>query len=148
MARAADREFSGCLRLRALCVAEIVEPIQQFLLGHIVAAADFERPREHPRQHAIAFAVEARVDHPRKRHVVVTGEAAGEEEKAAERQGSVKRRLRVSPRHAAGAIAKRREQRVRARIPAFRRRHQSVSTQWWAGSSGSSCMSLWTSAGP
>ena len=77
---AVDGELARILYLRPLCVAEIVEPIEQLLLRHVVAAPNLERPREHARQHAIALAVQARVDHPRERHVVVAGERAGHDE--------------------------------------------------------------------
>ena len=39
------------------------------------AAPELERPREDARQHAVALAVEPRVDHPRERDVVVAGRA-------------------------------------------------------------------------
>ena len=61
---AADGELAGLLDARALGVAEVVQPIDELLLGERLAAAQLERPREDARQHAIALAVQARVDQP------------------------------------------------------------------------------------
>ena len=93
------------LRLRPLRVAEIVEPIEQLLLRHVVAAPNLERPREDARQHAIALAVQARVDHPRERHVVVAGERAGDDEQHRDGDEGVLRRARVGRREPSRALA-------------------------------------------
>ena len=48
----ADRELAGLLGVRALRVAEVVQPIDELALGQRLAAAELERPREDARQHA------------------------------------------------------------------------------------------------
>ena len=69
----ADRELAGLLDRVALRVAEIVQPIDQLPLGQRLAAAQLERPREDARQHAVALAVQPRVDQAREADVVVAG---------------------------------------------------------------------------
>ncbi len=102
---AGDGELAGFLGLRALGVSEVVEPIEQLFLRDVVAAPDFERPREDARQHAIALAVEARVDHPRKGHVVVAGEGAHHDEHRRRGDGDVFRRFGVGARQHDQAVA-------------------------------------------
>ncbi len=84
----ADRELAGLLQPIAMGVAELVEPIDQLLLGHRLAAAQLERPRQHAREHRRSLAVQARVDQPREAHVVVAGDDAEEEGGDGERDGT------------------------------------------------------------
>ena len=147
--RAVDGELAGILRVRALRVAEVVQPIEQLLLRDVIAAPNLERPRKHARQHAIALAVQARVDHPREGHVVVAGECAGDDKERRGGNNAVFRDAGIGRCKAPGAIPQGRQTRPLCRVASgFLRRHQSVSTQWCPRSSGNSCTSLWTSAGP
>ena len=84
----ADRELAGLLEAIAVRVAELVEPIDQLLLGHRLAAAQLERPRQDAREHGRALAVQARVDQPREADVVVAGDDAEEEGGDGERDRS------------------------------------------------------------
>jgi hypothetical protein len=70
----ADRELAGLLEAIAVRVAELVEPIDQLLLGHRLTAAQLERPRQDAREHRRPLAVEPVVDHFREPHVVIRGD--------------------------------------------------------------------------
>jgi hypothetical protein len=59
---AADGEFAFLLDTAALGVAEVVEPIDELLLAEGLPAIQLQRPRIDPRQHALAFPVQALVD--------------------------------------------------------------------------------------
>ena len=127
---AVDRKLAAILCLGPLRVTEIVEPIEQLLLRHVVAAPKLERPREDPGQHPVALAVQARIDHPREHHVVIAGERAGHDEQDRDGDKGVLRRARVGRRHPASATPHCRERAtLRSVSPRFGRWHQSVSTQ-------------------
>ena len=71
--------FSALARSR---VAEIVQPIDQLAVGERLAAAELERTREHAWQHAIAFAVQPRVDEMGEADVVVDAQASTGQDRA------------------------------------------------------------------
>ena len=59
---AIDGEIARALHSRALRVADVVEPADEFGLAHALAGLQGQRPREDSRDGAIAFAVQALVD--------------------------------------------------------------------------------------
>ena len=73
---AADGELARLLRLIAMRIAEVVQPIDQLPFGERLSAAQLERPRQDARKHRLAFAVQARVDQVREPHVVVRRDEA------------------------------------------------------------------------
>ena len=72
----AQRKLTRFVGLRALCVPEIVQPIDQLRFGERLPATKLERPSEHAGEHALAFAVKSVVDGAREDHVVVTKDEA------------------------------------------------------------------------
>ncbi len=72
---AIDREVAGALDPRALRVADIVQPRDQFRLAEALTGLQRQGPREHARHGAIALAVETRVDDASVRHVEIGHEA-------------------------------------------------------------------------
>ena len=80
----ADREFTRLVGVRALRVAEIVQPIDHLLLGDPLAAIERERPREDARIRPLELALHARVDQLRERDVVVAENRRAEDERDAD----------------------------------------------------------------
>ena len=77
---AADGELAGRLGGATLRVAEVVQADDQLLLAERLPLAQHDRPRVHARQRALALAVQAGIDEPRERDVVV-GECAAREDR-------------------------------------------------------------------
>ena len=69
----ADRELAWFFHAPALRISEIVEPVDQLAVGERLAASQFERTSEDARQHAVALAMQARVDEVPEAHPVVRG---------------------------------------------------------------------------
>ena len=110
---AVDGKLPGVLHLGTLCVPEIVEPIEQLFLRHIVATANLEGAREDAGQHPIALAVQPGVDHAREREVVVTRQGARHHEQRRGRDDRVLRRTRVGGGDMARTVLKRGPQSLR-----------------------------------
>ena len=64
-----DREVAGALDARALRVADVVQPRDQFGKAEALAGLQRQRPREDPRHGAVALAVQTRVDDASVRHI-------------------------------------------------------------------------------
>ena len=61
---AADGELARLLDARSLRVAEVIQPVDELVCAHRLAAIQLERPGVDARQHAVALAVQAVVDLP------------------------------------------------------------------------------------
>ncbi len=140
---AIDRELPAAFHARALRIANVIEPSDQFRLAHALAGLQRQRPREHTRHGAIALAMKPRLDDAAVRHIEIGEGADGEHTD----HGQTDRdRLPVRPQDRGPA------QPGHANPPAgaFRRflLLQIVRTWWWPMASGSSSISRSTSAGP
>jgi hypothetical protein len=79
-----DRKLAGLFDASPVRVAQIVEPRDELELGDGLPAAQFHRSREDARQRALPLAMQARIDHPRERDVVVGEDRRGQHDERAE----------------------------------------------------------------
>jgi hypothetical protein len=84
-----DGELAGLGHARPSRVAQVVQALDQPLVGHRLPGAQLQRPGVDPRPRALDLAVQPRLDHARQRHVVVAEHAHDEEERARERRHQV-----------------------------------------------------------
>ena len=72
---ASDRELSGLLGPVALCVAEVVEPLDELARRQRLPAAHLEGTGKHARIRALELAMQPGVDQARELDVVIGGDA-------------------------------------------------------------------------
>ncbi len=92
---AADGELAGLLDARALRVAKVVEAVDQLVIAKRLSLVQLERPRVDAGQHAIALAVQARVDLSAEGHPPVAEHADGDHAAEQDHQRQCRSRARA-----------------------------------------------------
>ena len=121
---AVDGELTGILHLRALGVPKVIQSVDHLSLREALASANLQGAREDSREHSIALAMKAGVDHLRELHVVVACQRAPDDEQRGGCDGRVFRRSRMGVHKSTRAVAQPREQAaIRRASSGFRLRH-------------------------